>query len=1292
MSDKKQSITNILSVTVAVLIVVFSAFSQKIEQDTIDGNVYYVYPFSTELTTHNNYYLAVKKSKIDRFSYKEYYIQLFGDEYDKKEYRKTKRKLILQSIKNRKYRKKQKHLNGSFKKAVRKNPFPLLEQHYSLENDIIPSLDNIPDGKYVQYFSGYYPMGKNGKIQEEELRVSGYFSIKNNILDGQAMWLNVKGDTLKSGKFDKGLKVGEWYIEDRKADYSLNKTDAKLYIERGYPELDTSIEIVNYANGFMNGAYTYFLNSANPIEQGYYTDNKPSGQWIERSVGFTGRGENRKRNRNNTVVTWMYTPILGDSVVHRPMIRKRLIQDEDYLTKYDFDSKYDVSISFSKMYRINFPKEPQLELEEELQNSYEGEEYEEEYYEEEYYAEEEYYDEMMYNEETGEEYYNESNYTFKNLIYDPNSEKYVSQAKLIDSLGVQFFCDGIYEKRYPNGQLMVHYEFKNGNLIEEDTLFWDNGKPYDVISFVADSNHYVQYVYDYNGKLFNEIVYDAKGEFKRVNFQPEKIKYLNIDGFIAEDRGYGKYYFYDHLDTLKNDLKDSLVIFRSWFKEDSSLLYSRSYIPEEQLLKFEMYSIKGTPTVSAELKFGESFESWTGYKNYNLGDLTLKTTTSASINEWVDKDSIPQRNVNEFEDIFILTEDQVLQKNQVPFTGNISVIMNENKFVFDSGKDIKLVLPRSFSMNQKLYKDVYKYSKTGKSKYDVLLSTIDRSETDEDFGGTIFTALFGGFIGEFIEYPYSEYDYEYEGEEGKKYSEKRDRPFSKKIIGYMMDGKPQGVWKVFDQFGKILFEIPFEKGLLNGTVKEYDNIEKGNVAMNFDYYEEEINYLKDSLPSKKTHYLYATKQFKNGLPNGTFNTYNWLGELNKQESYIDGYRDGKSFERNNLAYTSLNYKDGSLDGYVRTYLTLKGEDSLLLFDLNFQNGLLQGESRSYHTSGKLAKRGFFLNGDPIEDYEAYDTLGFKYHYVQFLYSYPVEEKIWEENELSVRYLFDWRDSIYFQPSDITTSQSLDRMLAQLGIGGDYYNRPYYGRPSLVNKEGIDYNITKYYPNDTIARDGGISSGKKVGCWKYYSYEGEMLYEADYFDTIIAVNDSIQFKAKGLIIDYNSKGDKISESYIIEKFEKYDCSHTDHYEIRQLMTIWQGKDTVDRMNGYVKNHYDNGVLQNEGLMKDGLPTGVWKFYDPYGKLNQVGVYVMGKRDGRWLGGDLSKTKYLGDICLNPNLPDLEEEIKYRENLLDIVITNYQLGKALNKEFYDVNMNDYNEEEIEEEGDTELNEGE
>lgn len=1267
-SCRKMLIHTIFLLSFIVLVPFEGLFAQKIEQDTINGVVYYVYPFSNKVTTHSNYYLAAKSARGEKYTYKQYYIEMFGENYDKRDYRKTKRRILKNALKNKKYQKKNKHLNGKFKKAVRVNPYPLLEQRYSLESDIIPALSTIPDGKYVQYFSGFYPMDKKGRRTLNDKQVSGYFTIKNNMLEGEALWFNVKGDTLKKGRFEKGLKVGEWYLEVRKVGHSIGKEDAKLYIERGYPDIDTSKEYINYYGGFKNGSYAFYINSAHPIMEGSYTDNIPSGKWTERAIGYIGTGKNKKRIRNNTIVTWEYTPANNGEVVRQTLVRKRLISDPSYNMDYDFLSTYPASFSFTKLYSINYPKELDVELEEEAMNSYEGEEYEEDYYEDEYY-EGDYYDDY------GDDYYDEDYSMHKNMVYDPKSERYISKAKLMDSLGVIFKYQGVYEKRYPNGQLMVRYEFEKGKLKSEDTIFWDNGNPYDVVSFDTDSNQYIQKVFDYNGKLYNELVFDSIGEFVRVNFQPEKIKYVLLDGLLAEDSDRGKFYFYDKLDTLQYALTDSVLLFRSWFKQDSSLIYSRAFDPEEKELKFQMYAISGKSAIDAEIKFSDSYESWTGFKNYHLGDLTLNTSSSASLNSYVETDTIPQRNVNEFNRIFDLTEDYVLKNNGTPFTGEMTVIINENDFSLTTGKNVKIVLPRSFVMNKKLEKELVKYKKSGKSKYAVLFNTIDMSELEEDFGSNIFSGLLGGFIGEYVDFPYSEY-YDYEMQE-KKYKEKEDSPFAKNISGYMLEGKPQGLWIITDQFGNVLCEVPFEKGMVHGVIKEYDNIypKKFN-----DYYIDD-NFMNDSVPKKKTHYLYATSEYKNGIANGTFRQFNWLGEIQKQAKYKDGLQDGSSFERNNLAYTSLNFKDGALDGYIRTYLTLKGQDSILLFDLNFQNGLLQGESRSYHTNGTLAKRGFFLNGDAIDDYEAFDTLGFKYHYVKFLYSFPVEEKIWEENELSVRYEYDWRDSIYFQPSDITSTQSLDRILAQLGIGRDYYERPYYGRPSLVNKTRVDYQITKYYPNDTVARYGGVSSGKKVGCWKYYSYEGEFLYEVDYFDTILTINDSVQFKAKGILTDYNSAGEKISDSYIIEKFEKYDCSHTDHYEIRQLKTIWQGLDSMDRMNGYVKNFYDNGVIQNEGWMKNGLPTGVWKYYDPYGKLNQVGTYVLGKRDGRWLGGDLSKTKYLGDICLNPNLPNIEEELKYREKLLDIVITNYKMGKALNKEFYDVNMNNFNEEEEE-----------
>ncbi len=194
----------------------------------------------------------------------------------------------------------------------------------------------------------------------------------------------------------------------------------------------------------------------------------------------------------------------------------------------------------------------------------------------------------------------------------------------------------------------------------------------------------------------------------------------------------------------------------------------------------------------------------------------------------------------------------------------------------------------------------------------------------------------------------------------------------------------------------------------------------------------------------------------------------------------------------------------------------------------------------------------------------------------------------------MRYLYDWKDSIYFRPNDLVNIPSTYDLLYQFGLmSQEEFEQPYYGRPSIIEKTGIKYQITKYYPDQTVARDGSIDNGKKVGCWFYNNYSGRKLYEIDYFDTILKINDSIKFKSKGIRSDFDSVGNLLHKSYVIEKIENYDCSHTDHYEVRQFMTIWEANSSIKRMNNYVKNYYDDGTLQSEGNMLNGLPSGVWK---------------------------------------------------------------------------------------------------
>ncbi len=1264
---------------VAIIVLILGCYSSVSAQDLDsmmwNGKQYYIYPFKQSVAVHRDYYRVMKGIGIKMYSYRAY-LELMEDDEERfmsrREYKKFMRSMVrFDGSDDRKHIKSRK-----FKKAVRANPYPMLEQRYSMNSDVVPALDPIPNGEYIQLYESVCIMDSKGECNHVDTNfIAGFFSMKNNTLHGEAVWINFQGDTLKHGWFEDGLKTGQWMLDRRRLAYALSERDVDLYIERGYPKMDTTIEYITYARGVQNGSYRKFEQSAYPVEEGHYINGEPSGEWMYRDVKSTGFGASFRRDRNNELVTRHFTYENEDSLIVRfPWIRNGLIRvytDEEN-GEFDFFPIYSLREPPRSLYTINFKQEPNLELDEEFQAA------EHEYGEYNDYG----YDYEMDRVMNEMEYWGEDTYSYssqKVRIWDPTSEEYIDRSKLIDSIGLIARYEGIMEEYYPNGQLAFRYEFENGVLKVEDTVFWDNGNAHDVIEFIADSNHYLRTIYDYNGNKYISFSYDSLGQFQEVKEELAQHKTIFLDGYKVDRNDYSNYYFYNANDTLAAELTEPLTIYRSWCRKDSSFVYHSQYDPVNRVLTESTHGVTGYECRRAELTFAEDYESWTGKQRMSIADLELFSTSSGALYDYEEefKDSIPQRNVRFYRDRFDVSSVHQLHKNGVPYTGPVKLNFDSKKIKFSS-KGINLGLPQRYYTYKKLEKNLEQYRKNGKTNFREVFDFIDANETNNNVGYTVYRALFDRILGRNFAVPSGYYygdDYYFEEERKKKRDKPRKakEPYLVRIEGQMVEGRPHGYWAAYDQYGQVMTEMTFDQGELNGQLREYD-MAFPNDETEY-YWIEQRQPWEDSIPAKKVHYLSSIVNYENDQRHGQEIDYNWLGQIVSQTEYKEGYRDGEHIDRNRLVFTKLRYKLGFLDGYVQTYLTLPDQDSMLLYDLNFQNGSLNGESKAYHTNGKLAKRGFFLDGQPIEDYESYDTLGFKYHYVKFKYSFPVEEKIWEENALSVRYLFDWEDSIHFVPSDITSSQSLDRIIYNLGLGDHHLSQPYYGRPSLVNKDNIRYHMTKYYPNDTISRDGSIENGKKTGCWRYYNYKGDLLYEVDYFDTILTINDSIRFRSKGILTDFDTDGSILYHSHIIEKFEKYDCAHTDHYEIRQLYTVWEADDSLGRMNGFVRNFYDNGTLQSEGEMNDGLPTGFWKIYDPYGKLNQYGQYIQGKRNGRWLSGDLSKTKYLGDICLNPNLPDLEDEIRYRENLLDITITNYQLGKALNRQYYDVDMNHF-----------------
>ncbi|MCE3296287.1 MAG: hypothetical protein K0R65_2001 [Crocinitomicaceae bacterium] len=1125
---------------------------------------------------------------------------------------------------------------------IRKNSIKFFNTPVNLHQNITPSIDVLPDGKYVQFYDALFTLNEKGDIVPYEGQVAGVFSIKNNLLDGFAYWISTTGDTIEQGNYSEGKREGKWVFR-QKNDFDMNEITDSLSYDQIYCE---------YKDGMLDGPYTEYFNGKVRFK-GFYTASEASGEWFFYNEELYMDQVSKLYNYKYYLQKHLTYAGKNPPVSHKPVLRSVVNQG---LVKTDSislpENLYQSQVDFSHMYKLYKAEIEDLELPEEKMTSYDGLDVERDYA----FDEGDYGDYIRYSNEK--------------IWYNG---KELTRAKLIDSIGIQNLYKDVYEEFYPNGQLKFRYRYENGDLLYEDTVFWDNGQASNVVLYNPAIKEYTITTFDYAGKLLSVTKYDSLGEFRNAPVAYARYPKVKIEGLTANFHNDFNFYEMNVFDTLtKAHITAPTYLFKSWYY-DKRLCAETLFDPTERMLKVQIRSLDQTPLQVSSYTFGEDYSYFSHRNETYLENLRAVTISNGSYSGSYHKDSLPQSKIafiREFE----LTDDYTLQYEGVPFTGEVELKLNCSKPQISIKKDaIKLGVPKRNYM-MKVIADYLKFQKTGKGKYQKYYPYLDLGM---DFEG-LFNGIFP-FVSSVAEgVGYNPYDYD----ENEIYQQEVLGSAVTRIEGRMVNGKPVGKWIAYDQNGKIRKETHFENGEREGEDRTYafaqpkPKYKKPRKGDEMYYYEEmylpQNKYKK--YPKKTTYYLQHVVNYHKGLMNGPEKYFDWEGNINFSVNYKDGYMEGQSLERNTLITTRSSYTDGLLDGIMRTDLTIPGRDTITLFDLNFQNHQLQGESKAYHPNGLLAKRGFFLNSQPIDDYEAFDTLGTKYHYVKFQYSFPVEEKIWEENELSVRYLYDWRDSIYFMPDDLVAIPSTYDLLMQYGLmDQNELEQPYYGRPSLIEKTGIKYHVTKYFPDQVISRDGPIDSGKKVGCWYYNNYAGVKQYEVDYFDTILKINDSIKFKSKGIRTDYDSLGNALFTSYVIEKIENYDCSHTDHYEVRQFMTIWQKDTSFHRFDGYVKNYYDDGTLQSEGQMKSGLPTGVWKYYTPNGQLNQVGEYVMGKRNGRWLKGDLSKTNYLGDICLNPNLPDLEKRLEYQENLLDINIRYFKLGKVINSEYYDINNN-------------------
>lgn len=1300
-----------------------SSFAQ-VETVFINGKMHYVYPYQAEVQDYSRQYMRYADSK-EVIIRDEKNQKIVSTEYQPlthpakiiKESKKISKDFVELMATNYELMSGFRYdLNRDITPTMEKLPDGLYVQYF---RDVPYIKDRVLKYKN-DIVAGVFSI-KNNQLDGESTwySVSGKIVKKGKYFNGSkfGVWNSYEYDENYDAVFDHINSLKE--SERKDSDYEM------IY--------DTIREVVEFKNGIRDGIYVELINS-DTIQVGSYYQNTEANTWriysYKHVKALSEEGEWYWKPTDELILIKKYTvntngESRAKSRMFRELVTHNSYNDYDYGYYYEdeyverekpkyflrdtlLDDYYELDFpDFSSFYALEISKE-NLDLPNEEYHSFEGEEgeyyydsYRGDYYFDDYESVEELSDSAKYNR------INDNDITTR-----IDGKRYLVN-KVIDSIGYHFHYEGEMVEYHRNGQLKYRYEIdQTGKLVEESPVYFENGQIANRISFDADSNLYKQEFFDYYGKLYKTITYDINGKAhmdKEVDDESENT--VMIDNKKYDINWGSPTLSYTAKDEVKKGLVSKELIGKDLWKYNKQVAGETFFDPISKEYTGTEYTLGNKVWKTIAISFGDDYESLSGKMTATFRNMETEMVFSGpyekdrlmgyfSFNDKVDTTDSPQTRILNWQRYYDLEEDITLKVNGQPFTGKVQGRSFTSRFKFKATENsITLNIPNP-KKDLKLYQKTMKSFAKGKSTLLLDAYVLEIGQHDQFTEIPTYLVRELSFLKVFGGGEQYKFDTAYT-KENDRYRNDRDYNYKSSMIrnrkstpvfaeGMYFNGKANGAWVIKDQFNHTVLQFSYKDGEIDGAYTYIDQVvperkptqkelKKMRKTGEYDY--EYLNNrqsrvpkeYRDSLPSKPTYYTRYTANFINGKVNGWTTEFNWLGDTIAGSFMKDGMKNGVSFNRNKLIYSETNYEDGAEDGTSRAWITPIGKDSILLYELNYQNGALQGKSVTYHTNGKIAKKGFFLSGQPIDDYEAYDTLGNLYQFVKFQYNQPVQEKIWEENQLSVLYEFDWKDSVYFNLSDIISTTSTSRYMQDLGFRDGSVYAPYLGRPSVLNKEGVNYKMTKYYPNDTIARTGQVTKGKKTGVWNYYNYYGTKLLTVTYFDSIIKVNDTLKFNSKGILTYLDAKGNELSKSYIIEKFEKYDCAHTDHNEERMLYCFWEKDTAQHRMNGYAKNYYDNGSLQNEGMVKNGLPVGVWKMYDVDGRLSQVGTYINGKRDGRWLSGDLGEVKNMSEICLNPNLQNLDEILKYQENLLDISVVYYQNGKEIRREYYGINKN-------------------
>ena len=436
-------------------------------------------------------------------------------------------------------------------------------------------------------------------------------------------------------------------------------------------------------------------------------------------------------------------------------------------------------------------------------------------------------------------------------------------------------------------------------------------------------------------------------------------------------------------------------------------------------------------------------------------------------------------------------------------------------------------------------------------------------------------------------------------------------------IGRFEDDQREGVWKFYNNYGKLYQESVYKEGNLEGTVKDYYNNQELSTETNYknnmknglytEYFlsgaiKFQAYYKDDKLEGRAIRYnqlsnIEMDAYYISGMQEGECKYYNSDGSIYLMEEYENGYlMSGVRYAHNGDVIGSFSFTDGSgVDEYYYT-----ADKKQLMGRQEYVGGNKNGPFKRYHINGKPRIMGGNVNDSRNGEWTYYyfnGNLSSKGNY-----EYGTLTGAWEEYYL-----------------DGTVSKKYEYV---------------YGR--------YNGDVLHYHRNGELSMKVTYKNGVLDGTCDIYNYDGEFLvslmYENDVFTgyTYLDQNNKLKEliavpKGTGTIEAFFPNGNK-SISYTL-KTGFIHGPYTTYYSNGSV--DFEAIYEEGFFNGKVSRYFNNGSQLSESEYIEDSRHGEANFYFPNGQLKRQENWVIGEQHGTTIhydedGNIIHTIRYIGDV--------------------------------------------------------------